>query len=394
MLARAWRSVLEVARLAFEWCAKRYLLATDRRILKLTRTDRIGHLMGELDCVMKEERLLHHASPRRPLLLARRDQLANLSAVRSWRPHMDIVESPWLVQMLERVADDPVIRFRDAMRPYFTAIDETATVYSILREWGDRPPLLELGDAEMKRGEAALRELGLPEGAPFVCFHCREPGYSPSDEVWHSFRNSSIKSYLPSMAALHERGIYGVRMGDPSMARLPAIEGVIDYVHSPLRSDWMDVFLCARTEFFLGNSSGLYLISLAFGRPSALANLAPLSTALGTAPGDVVIPKLLRHEKEGRLLGFPEILSLPVGNFRFAKDYRAANIRALESEPEDVTALALEMFDRTRGLAEYDAADDARQARYQALFAPGHYAFGSGGRAGRDFLRKYEHLLD
>ena len=393
MLIRASRWVVGAPRRALEWLIVRYLVRSNRRVLKLTRVDRIGHLMGELDCVMKEEHLREEA-PRRPILLARRDQLANRAALRSWRRHMDIVESPRLVRLLDRVADHPAVRFREDMFPYLTAMEGTATAYAIYRDWGDRPPLLELDAAEIRRGEAVLCELGLPEGARFVCFHCRGGGYSPEDEVWHSYRNAAIDSYLPAVRALHDRGLYGIRMGDPTMPRLPAEEGVVDYAHSPLRSDWMDVFLSARCEFFLGNSSGLYIIALAFGRPSALANVAPMSTALGLAPGDLVIPKLLFSEKEDRMLGFGEVMSSPVAHFRFAEDYRAAGIRMLESEPEDVTALALEMHDRTGGQAHYDDADEALQDRYRALFAPGHYAYGSGGRAGREFLRRYVHLVD
>jgi putative glycosyltransferase (TIGR04372 family) len=369
------------------------LMLTGRRILQLTRTDRIGHLVGEIDCVLKEDRL----KPRRAgraILLAPRDRVANRHVLKYWSKYLTVIDSPMLCRMLEPVVELGFARYRDDMSQYFTAIEETAKYNEIFSAWGERAPLLELAAEDVERGEAALRQMGLAEDTRFVCFHSRDAGYSPEDEHWHSYRNASIESYLPAMTALHEHGLYGMRMGDPTMLAMPATEGQIDYARSPLRSDWLDVFLCARCEFFLGSSSGLYLISTAFGRPSALANLAPMSSALGGGPRELGIPKLLWHETEGRLLSFPEIFSSPVANYRFADQYAAAGIRAPENDPQDIKALALEMLDRTRGVAEYDADDKVRQAKFRALFRPGHYGYGSAASVGRDFLRRYSHLLD
>jgi putative glycosyltransferase (TIGR04372 family) len=228
--------------------------------------------------------------------------------------------------MFELAGQYKFVRYREDMLQYFTAIGETAKYNDIFSKWGERAPLLELAPSDIERGEAALRQLGLPEGARFVCFHSRDAGYSPNDERWHSYRNTSVESYLPAMTALYERGLYGMRMGDPTMPAMPETDGLIDYARSPLRSDWMDVFLCARCEFFLGNSSGLYLVSIAFGRPTALANLAPMSSTLGGGPRELGIPKLLWLEKEHRHLRFAEIFSTPVANYRFAEQYQAAGI--------------------------------------------------------------------
>jgi putative glycosyltransferase (TIGR04372 family) len=59
-------------------------------------------------------------------------------------------------------------------------------------------------------------------------------------------------------------------------------------------------------SFFLGNSSGIALVSSVFGVSAALANMVPLSP-LGVMPCDLSIPKLYRRRQDGRLLGFDEI---------------------------------------------------------------------------------------
>jgi putative glycosyltransferase (TIGR04372 family) len=106
------------------------------------------------------------------------------------------------------------------------------------------------------------------------------------------------------------------------------------------------------------------------------------------------IPKLLWHEKEARYLSFREVFEQPLASYRYADLYQTAGIRPIDNDPEDITALALEMLERTRGTAHYSAMDEKLQERFRSFFRPGHYGFGSKARIGRDFLRKFVHLLD
>lgn len=356
------------------------------RLLRLTNPQRIGHLAGEPDCVLKEEAL--GLSPkRRTLLLAPRGGVANEHLATYWSRRFPTVRSPLACKLLGPLNRFGFLRARDDLTRYFVAIGGTSAAMQVHMAWGERPPLLELTAEDLARGEARLRELGVPAGAPFVCFHSRGPGYSPHDEHLHDYRNSAVENYLAAAAALVERGFYAIRMGDSSMPRLAPMPGVIDYAHSPLRADWMDLFLCARCRFFLGNSSGLSFVAGVFGRPSALANLVPFSGALPYGPRDIGIPKLLR--RDGRLLTFKEILETEVGDLRFSRLYAERRIEVIESSADEIRDLALEMLDP----GPYSEEDRRRQERFRALLRPGHFSHGSAGRVGRDFLRKYEHLF-
>ena len=386
------RRIARVARRALYLPGAVLFRALGFRLLQLTHPDRIGHLAGEPDCLLKEEALGRSPSYR-GVLLAPRNRVANQHLLRYWGRHFTVVSSPWLCRLLAPVGQHRFARYRADMSGYFSAIGTTAEFNAIYSEWGDREPVLRLTEQDRRRGEAELEKLGIPAGAPFVCFHSRDAGYSPRDEHLHSYRNASIQNYLPAMRALRDFGVYGVRMGDPSMPPLPKLDGVVDYAHSPLRCDWLDVFLCARCEFVLGSSSGLYLIATIFGRPSALANLLPMSSALMGGPGQLGIPKLIWHERDQRHLTFTEVLGSPVANYRFTSDYRAHGLSTLQNEPDDIRSLAIEMWQRLQGQAQYTPADEALQERFRGLFRPGHYGFGSTSRIGRDFLRKHASLL-
>ena len=133
-------------------------------------------------------------------------------------------------------------------------------------------------------------------------------------------------------------------------------------------------------------------MSSAFGVPSALANVIPL-TALPPLPADLSIPKLLRSARDGRVLGFAEVLGSPALDFRYARLYADAGIEAIENTAEEIRALVIEMLDRIEGRHVPAPEDGDLQRRFMALLRPGHNGYGAASRLGAAFLRHYAHLL-
>jgi putative glycosyltransferase (TIGR04372 family) len=360
------------------------------RLLCLNSLARIGHLAAEPDLFLKDG-LLGRRRWYYGVIVSPPGAAANECLLDYWSRHITAVRSPfwaWIVSKLNRFA-----YLRYDLGRYTVAIDRTAPAIALQRAWGSRPALLSLEEKHRREGRARLAELGVARDAEFICFHCREEGYSPSDEVLHSFRNATVENYLRAVAELTRRGFWCIRMGDPSMRRLQPMDRVIDYAHLEVRSDWMDIFLSADCRFFLGSASGLSEVATVFGRPCAMANQVPLSTVLKFGPADVAIPKLLWSEALGRLLNFREVFESGIANFRFTRLFQEHRIRLVENTPEDVRDLALEMLERSEGRAAYTPADEQLQRRFKALMRPGHYSYGGVTRLGRDFLRKYEHLL-
>ena len=275
---------------------------------------------------------------------------------------------------------------------YVLALKGTASYYSIQTAWGNRPPVLRLSQKHRDRGRSLLRDIGIPPSAWFVAVHVREAGFSEIDEAAHSHRNGSINRLMPAIHEIRRRGGWVIRMGDPTMSRIPPLEGVVDYAHHPSRSDWMDVFLCAECQFFLGNSSGLFTMSTAFGIPCALVNMIPTSH-MGYSPPDLSIPKLIWSKKHKRYLTFNEIFSMGIGNFRLAKLFDYLELVPEENSHEDIHELTIEMLDRLANKDMTNQEDEERQNKFKRLLRPGHYGFGTSSRIGNAFLRRYEFLL-
>ncbi|MFA5101315.1 MAG: TIGR04372 family glycosyltransferase, partial [Candidatus Omnitrophota bacterium] len=271
----------------------RFVILTERAI---------GHLCVELDCYIKEG-ILGMRPAYRTILLAPKDKVANAHLLRYWRAYFRIVQSPLAIFFLQPLARNSFTGY-DTYRFAFS----TKGAYSpeIQKKYYGRPALLALTEEDNRRGWECLRRIGVPEGAWFVCVHCREDGYM--GQVNQSLRNAHIENYRLAMDAIVKRGGWVIRMGDPSMKRLPASQCVIDYAHSDIKSGQMDVFLCGACRFFLGGHSGLYHVSNVFGVPAVIVNYGHLAGALPYGAADIGIPKLIWSEKEKRYLHFGEIL--------------------------------------------------------------------------------------
>jgi putative glycosyltransferase (TIGR04372 family) len=358
-----------------------------RRLTVLT--ERIGHLAAEMDSFLKE-RALGRLPERRYFIAATAQRVSNAWLLEYWSRHVPVVTHPAACFLLRAMSR--WLLMREDVSRYVLRLNQTAAAYEVARAWGGRSPVLSLTEDDVRWGAAKLRELGLPENAWFVAVHVREGGYSTGDEAVHKHRNASIEAALPAMRRIIARGGWCIRMGDASMTPLPAERGLIDYARHAAKSPRLDVYLCARTRFLLGTSSGLAFVSAAFGVPSALANMIPFSN-FGLLACDLSIPKLLWSERESRFLRFDEALSSPASNFRYASLYEAAGLRVVENAAEDIAALADEMLGVLENGAAPAAEDRARQHACRDLLRPGHYSYGTCANIAASFLRAHADLL-
>jgi putative glycosyltransferase (TIGR04372 family) len=365
--------------------------------------ERVGHLAMDFDSYLKDQLLAHRKVI--PVLLCAGRTPSNEALLAHWSQHVRVIRSRWICWLLRPLMSFPEVV--DSLLGYcmvgWQAFAQDAPNDFALRRgacrthyvqslWADRAPIICLSEDEIARGEAELRVLGIPEGAWFVCVHSREGGYSPGDEWQHSFRNANISDYADAMRAIVARGGWCVRVGDPTMRPLDPMPGVVDYARSSSKSDWMDLFLCARCRFFLGNTSGLFGLAGIFGKPSALANMTPLSVVYAQFPGDISIPKLLM-DAQGRMLPFPEAFAGEASELFVAPEFAERGLRTVDNTPQEIAELAIEMMDRLDGKLKDEPDDSDLQARFRALIQPHHYCWHASSRIGRAFLRRHRDLL-
>lgn len=345
----------------------------------------IGH-MALLDFYVKAG-ILGWRPAHRPIVLDAKP--ANRCYLHYWRRYLpDMITDPKGVELLTPLATRleehlHVVALADGKKMY-----HEAAAVAVQAQWEaeGRGPLLVLTDSDHERGWRCLQRLGVLPDAWFVGLHVRDAGSGNA-------RDCDIGTYRMAMETIVARGGWVIRMGEPSMPPLPSMPQVIDYAHSEIRSDWMDVFIWARCRFFIGSRSGPSHVPPTFGIPCVLTNLFPMPTLFPYGQ-TIAIYKLYWSEAERRYLTFREAFTSRVELAESAAYVASLGIRLVDNSPEEINDVVLEMLGRLDGTLDYSTDDEQLQERFKRLKPNFATEFGvSAGRVGRAFLHKYAHLL-
>ena len=354
---------------------------------------RIGETATQLDTLVKM-RLLGWREPGTDALLAPDTAVANQAYLECWQPYVNIIQDSDHVLELLPLSGELRVHTDFFSLPDDNVVAKDQAFAAVQREWEGqgRGPLLSLPPGARARGIEALRGIGMPADAWFVSAHVRESGYlRPHEAAIHAFRDADVLDARPAIASIVERGGWVVRLGDPTMRPLPEMPNVIDYAHSPLKCDWMDVFLLSQCRFMLGTTAGPSAVAATFGVPVVMTNVVP-QPFRAYSQRDIFLPKLYRTDAEGRYLRFSEAMQPPLRWLWNGNILDEQGLTAVATSPQDIRDAVIEMMDRLDGTLTYSAADEAAQARYDGLFTHAEdYCVKS--RVGRRFLARHRDLM-
>lgn len=252
---------------------------------------------------------------------------------------------------------------------------------------------LSFTDEEERLGQSSLRAMGIPEGAPFVCFHARDSAYLDAllpgtDWSYHDYRDTHVQNYLPAAEELTRRGYFVIRMGAVCKEKLILSNArIIDYA-ALWRTDFLDIYLGAKCRFFISSCSGIDAVSMVFRRPILFTNLIPLEHIPSWGSQDIVIPKKLWLTRERRFLRFQEILESGAGLFLATQEYMENGIEVVENTPEEILAAAVEMEERLNGSWKGTTGDEDLQKKFWSLFRGNRLHGFIASRVGAEFLRQ------
>lgn len=235
------------------------------------------------------------------------------------------------------------------------------------------PPHLKFTADEEISGEAGLRRMGIPAGAPFVCLIVRDSAYldahQSKDWSYHNYRDSDIQNYVLAAEELADRGYFVVRMGVKVRDAIKSHHSrVIDYATNGMRSDFMDIYLGAKCAFCISTSTGFDALPLIFRRPIVFVNLVPLGYLWTFRSQIIGITKHHITVQKDRELTLKEIFTHDVGFSLRASDYLTNGIRLIENTPEEIRDAVVEMADRLGGTWQPGPNDDALQRRFWEIY--------------------------
>ena len=226
---------------------------------------------------------------------------------------------------------------------------------------------------EKEKGENLLAEFGLKKNEEWICIHNRDSLYLarqfPKNFFsYHDYRNFSIQDLKASAEFFANKGYFVFRVGNLQREKLETNNSkIIDYANSKLKSDFLDIYLLAKSKFYLGSSSGPMNLSVSFKRPAYGVNYSFPRFVRSHIPY-MFIFKRIKNLENGRLLNLKEILT---SNFveqiqnNKIKDFNHAEIN---NPPEEMSLLSSDILKEINGEEIFDKDDVKIQKDFWSLY--------------------------
>ena len=167
-------------------------------------------------------------------------------------------------------------------------------------------PILTLDSEYLSTSERNLCELGVDLGDPFVGIHIRE------SETANHLRSQPVVSYIEPIKYLIQKGFKVIRLGNPSMTKIPDLSGLIDlsrHVHDKN----LHAYVMAKAKFFISTTSGPGSIPMLFNVPTLHTNVTSLNkNVLLQNRGSIYLPKKIMNSNN-QAMSYSQILQSPIG---------------------------------------------------------------------------------
>ena len=365
--------------------------------------DKIGRFLSSTEFYLRKKKMLKKTDKNIDILISGKP--VNQQILNMFKKKTKIIQKDSFYKFLNKIK---------CKKPYDKIwIDLNMTGWLRGYEWYVPGPQLSFTREETERGKKILDEIGVANGADYICFFAKDKFYSDNPKIkpdplsyWgqRDFRNCNIDNFLEAAEYLAKKGIYSVRVGLHEPEKKLSINNkmIIDYTGS-LRSkvsdkDFADAYIPANCKFFLGCTSGIYQLSTIFDVPVASTNMIPYGEC-GRKSTDIFIVKKCRNKKTKKIMPIKKMMELGMVGDWFTEaeitEFEKNNIEFEENNADEIKDLAEEMNNRIDKKWESNDDEVLLQKKYREItnikcFDESPFP----GKVGYKFLKKNKELLE
>ena len=232
-------------------------------------------------------------------------------------------------------------------------------------------PNLKFTKKEEMMGEVFFEKLKIPKNSKFAVFvvrdkHFLEKKYPYKDWTRHNARDQNLDNYLLAAEEVAKRGYYVFRVGGtPFLSKKfnHTNPRIIDYTHSNLRTDFLDIYLGAKCNFCVSAGSGYSGVPRIFRRPIVNIMGEPISFNTSSALELILMRPFLKLN-ENRRLNINEILVPEIASLSTTQEFNFKGLKMLDNTQEEIKDITIEMMDRLDDKWKDDASDEILQNNF------------------------------
>ena len=308
---------------------------------------RYGHLALEPEVHLAEQEIIRNTSDARKRVVSfwsfgPVSKQSNTFLANKWKEELLDLPS-WLIGSLHTVG---------LILPFLKLNEPKLSIRGNMNCLDKTMPHISFSSEESEEGRKRLIEIGVNPDKPYVCLVVRDGGHYASkgdiESTGHDIVNFDIDTFSPSVEFLAKEGFQVVRMGsgtEKPFSILPT--GVIDYAHSPHRSEFLDVYIAGTCSFAISTQTGPDAVCMVFRRPVLYVDVTRFSQFFFGMNAATWAPA--RLQKDGRILRLSEIVNSDVVWYKDPNDFLLNGIEQQKSTPEELLLLVKSYVGCLRG---------------------------------------------
>lgn len=258
----------------------------------------------------------------------------NRFLAKKWREQLLVVPS-WMIDALVQAS---------SIAPFLSAPQPTLSIHGPSNGLDRGNVHLSFSAKEQDRGRYELELLGVDPTRPYACLIVRDSTHYASlghdESPGYSVLNFDIDSFNATATGLADAGYQVLRMGAGSEKPLALNHpGVIDYAKSPMRNEFLDVYIAATCSFAVSTQTGPDAVCLAFRRPVCYVDVTRFSqfffgTRLATWNPTTIL-------ENGKRLSLREIVHHDLFWLEDPDAFLSSGVVIQRSSPENLARMAL-----------------------------------------------------
>jgi len=208
-------------------------------------------------------------------------------------------------------------------------------------------PSLKFNKDEISKGEKLLKKF---QSRKIICIISRDGSYL-SDKLnindYKNPRNTNINDFIPALKALEKKDYVIFRMGKRVDRKLKyTSKNVIDYANSKLRSDFLDLYLIKKCNFFMSTGCGLDSVAIIFNKPILFINYTPIGQGSVFSDKFIYSYKKYYDLKKKKYLSLSKIFSQKLAYpYLNSKQIKKKGLVLKNIKKSEIKKIALEMVE-------------------------------------------------
>jgi len=261
----------------------------------------------------------------------------------------------------------------------------------------DYAPSIGFNKSEELIGKSLLKDFGLTESDKFICLTCRDSAYLEKEMPgmnwdYHNYRNGDIENFKEAAIYLAKQGFFIFRMGKHVEKSFNLNNSqIIDYANSPLRSDFMDIYLGAKCEFCITTQTGFDGVPHMFRKPLATITM-PVGDGRVSNKKSLFITKKHICAITNKEITLKEIFTRGLGFVNTTKDYDEKKVILVDNSPIEIKEMVEEMLYLLNSDEKFDSIKNKHQLKYNEILEKYFFKFNQQKRYGKinsRFSRKF-----